>query len=126
MYEKKIGKWFSDQKLRYKKQDKIMVNIEIRKIFENLMEDPQFKFCFETKSEIWNKTLLALIKYFDTNDDVPSYKDDKILYKWLSHQKDDYNNGTLARTNEYYTKWENLINHKKYSKFFVKGYRRKS
>ena len=90
------------------------------------MEYPQFEFCFETKSEIWNKTLSTLIKYFDTNDEVPSYKNDAILYKWLSHQKDDYNNGSLARTNEYYTKWENLINHEKYRKFFVKGYRRKS
>jgi DNA repair protein RadD len=126
LHEKKIGKWFSDQKLRYKKHEQMLKHPEIRKIFENFMEDPQFEFCFETKSEIWNKTLSTLIKYFDTNDEVPSYKNDAILYKWLSHQKDDYNNGSLARTNEYYTKWENLINHEKYRKFFVKGYRRKS
>ena len=115
--EKKYGIWVinQDSNFRYKKDCMKIKNIyNTWNIFKN-----DNKFLFVKDGDKWIENYNEL-KYFDENNNVPSYKNNKILYKWLSHQKDSYKNKTeIMKLEHIYKLWTDLKNNKKYAIFLM-------
>jgi len=90
---KRIGIWLSHQKTNYKKELHIMKNPEIKKAFEDFMNE--YRDYFKSNKEIWYCNLNNVKKYIQTYNKIPSTHDKnpdiKTLGKWLSYQKTNYN-----------------------------------
>jgi superfamily II DNA or RNA helicase len=116
--EKKYGIWFinQDSNFRYKNDSMKINNIyDTWSVFRN-----DNKFLFVKDEDKWIKNYNELLKYFDENNNVPSYKNNKILYKWLSHQKDNYKNETDIMKHEHiYKLWTDIRNNEKYAIFLM-------
>jgi hypothetical protein len=121
---KQIGQWLLRQENNFKLKHQLMSDKKIYLMFKNFMNDEKYNVHFLTKNDKWNENYQNLIKYINENNEIPSYKNDKILYKWFTRQKGFLNNGTLIKNNEYYVKWNTLVKNPLYSKYFIDGYRR--
>ena len=117
---KQLGRWILTQIKNYQKKEEIMSNIDVCNQWINFINDEKYKKYFISNEYKWLNNLEEVKKYIDGNNNIPSYKNNKILYKWISHQKDNYNNKTDIMKNEYiYDMWSNMINDKKYAVFFM-------
>jgi hypothetical protein len=66
------------------------------------------------------RMLNSLKKYLDDNEKIPSYKNDKVLYKWQSRQKDHYNLNKCIMKDENIKKiWKQFIDDEKYKKYLI-------
>jgi hypothetical protein len=116
----KLGLWISRQKQNYDKNEDMMRNDNIRRLWcefvgENLI-------LFRTDEEIWNNKLDDLSEYIKNNSKLPSKfdKDDKIkgLATWVQVQKKNYKKQEFNMKNKQIsTKWKQFI--EEYSEFFV-------
>jgi superfamily II DNA or RNA helicase len=91
---KSLGVWLSNQKTNYKKNEKLLKNEDIRKQFEEFIEE--YKEYLLSDEEIWYLKLEKIKNYINENKKSPlSYdknKNLKYLGSWLCHQKDNYKN----------------------------------
>ncbi len=90
---KKIAKWCSEQRFRYKKQTCIMKNEEIRNIW--LAFTQKHSKYFMSNEEVWKEKLAQVEEFASQNDGKLPYLTDKdpnnkILAKWLYHQAENY------------------------------------
>jgi hypothetical protein len=103
----------------YKNKNYIMKNEEIYNKWYEFINNPKYIKYFESNENKWINMLIDLTNFIDNNNKIPSYKNDKILYKWLSHQKLNYKNKTDIMLNEdIYNKWTEIINNPQYKKYF--------
>jgi superfamily II DNA or RNA helicase len=118
--EYKLVCWFSSQKGNYKKNQHSMKNIEIKKSWEEFIEE--YSEYFKSNEEKWYENLEKLREYIDTNKKLPpdNPKDINVkrIKKWLSNNKKYYiNNSCIMNTN---TKvkglWEEFV--EEYSEYF--------
>jgi len=115
----KLGKWLLTQTKNYKKKLEIMSNEIIYNNWTNFINDNKYQQYLEKRDDKWLNMFIQLTNYIDINNKIPSYKNNKILYKWLSHQKLNYKNKTDIMQNENnYNKWTKLINNTKYKQYF--------
>jgi len=118
---KKLGKWLCDIPHRYRNNTCIMKKETIRKVWDEFTE--KYKKHFLLNQEVWLQKLKSLEEYIVENKKKPSYRDSdkeiKILYKWLSHQYENYKSKKEAMKDETTRKhWEKFT--KKYETYLVK------
>jgi superfamily II DNA or RNA helicase len=80
--------WLNSQKAKYRKQEQIMADPEIRKSWEEMLEKYP---CLGDLIAQWYLNRAELCAYIDANGRVPSQKSSHIpLYTWLQRQKKNY------------------------------------
>jgi len=120
---KQLGCWVSTQMKNYKNKKCIMSNESIYNKWTETINDPQYKKYFQSDEDTWNNKLQKVIEYIDMNGKRPSQhdnkKDIKHLGSWINTQQQNYKNKTLIMSNdEIYNKWTDLINDRRYKKYF--------
>jgi superfamily II DNA or RNA helicase len=112
--DNKIYNFLQSQLQNFKKNEHIMENENIYKIFENFLDE--YKEYFLSNEEQWILQLDNLKKYIDENKKRPTNKDNKSLYKWLSHQLEYFKNKKYIMKNLYiYNIFKNFLDdYKKY------------
>jgi len=121
---KQYGSWLCDQPRNYEKNIKIMSNMNIRKLWEDFINDDKYKKYFLSDQEIWIKNLNEIRIYIDKNKKRPSTSDENSEIKsyslWLGTQKQNYKNNKCIMLNDNIRKlWEDFINDDKYKKYFL-------
>jgi predicted nucleic acid-binding protein len=121
---KKLGTWISNQQKNYKNKTHIMSNEEIKKEYENFINDDKYKKYFISNEEEWLNNLEEVKKYINLNNKRPSQHDKneqlKKLGNWISEQQQNYKKQSRIMSNEEIRKeWENFINDEKYKKYFM-------
>ena len=119
-----IGSWIIVQTKNYKKNDRIMKNINIRKLWEEFINDPKYSKYFISNEEKWKLRLEEVKKYIDDNNKCPSFCDKNSDIKsdasWISTQQQNYKNNECIVSNSDIRKlWEEFINDPKYSSYFI-------
>ena len=91
-YERGMGNWIGRNKQSYRKKTKIMKDKNIRKIWENFVNE--YKHYFQEYNEIWMQNLNKVCEYIDENKKRPSNEDkDKNIAQlgtWISTQQKNY------------------------------------
>ena len=118
-----LSQWLSGQKKNYDKNEQIMKDESIRKLWEDFINDIKYKKYFENNEQIWINKLNEIKNYINENNKRPSSEDKnheiKILGNWLIEQKKNYNKNEQIMKNESIKKlWEDFINDDKYKKYF--------
>jgi superfamily II DNA or RNA helicase len=118
----KYGGWLIMQVLKYNRKQEIMKNEEIRKIWNEFVNNEKYKKYFICRFEQWKINLEKVKKYINENKKRPSkhdYNNDiKILGQWIDTQLKCYkkNHGTI-KNEEIRELWIDFIN--KYKKYFM-------
>ena len=118
-----LGTWISTQIQNYNKKLHIMLDNDIKTLWENFITNIKYKKYFISKENIWKNKLESLKEYMDNNYKRPSLrsKDENVksLGKWILTQTMNYkkNIGSI-KNNEIRQLWENFVNHEKYKKYF--------
>ena len=121
---KQLGLWLSHQITNYKKEEYIMKELEIRKQWEEFINNDKYKKYFINYEDIWSNKLEELKMYIDENNKKPSTRDKDIkikqLFKWLSHQITSYKKEEyIMKEPEIRKKWNEFINNDKYKIYFI-------
>lgn len=121
---KRMGHWLSTQQKIYTKKTEIMKNENIRKLWEDFINDAKYKEYFLDNNTIWINMLENVKKYIDENEKKPSQKSDNIevrqMGKWLSDQLLTYKKKERIMKNEtIYKLWEDFIGDAKYKEYFL-------
>ena len=115
-----LGKWITRQCTIFNKKEDIMKNEIIYNKWHEFINDERYSVYFGTNEEKWMRMLNSLKKYLDDNEKIPSYKNDKVLYKWQSRQKDHYNANKCIMKDENIKKiWKQFIDDEKYKKYLI-------
>jgi superfamily II DNA or RNA helicase len=121
---KSYGRWISCQKKNYKKNQFVMKNNKIKKLWEDFINNSKYKKYFISDIDLWKLTLNNIKKYIDDNNKRPSGVDKNIKIKkyglWLYRQKNNYLQNIKKMSNENIKKlWEEFINNPKYKQYFI-------
>jgi len=120
---KSIGTWISNQTIYYKKNERIISNPKIRKLWEAFINDAKYSKYFLSNEDEWKITLEIVKKYIDENNKRPSRSNNNDSInnnRWISHQQDNYKKKKQIMNNPEICKlWETFINDAKYSIYFI-------
>ena len=121
---KKYCNWISNQLINYQKKEQIMLDDNIKKLWEDFINDDKYKEYFLSNKEEWKLNLEWVKKYIDENKKRPSMhnKNDniKIYGSWIHHQLTNYKKKNNSMSNETIRKlWEDFINDDKYKEYFI-------
>jgi superfamily II DNA or RNA helicase len=116
---KQLGIWCNNQQIKYKNNEQIMQDSEIRKLWEEFLLE--YKKYFESFEEVWNNTLNKVIEYIDKYKKRPyiydKTKDEKYLGKWIGSQMQNFNKQKkLMARPEIRKTWINFTS--KYKEYF--------
>jgi superfamily II DNA or RNA helicase len=115
----KLGRWILTQIKNYYTKKEIMSNEIIYNSWTEFINNDKYKIFFKSNEDMWTDNFNNLKKFIDKNNNIPSYKNNKIIYKWLSHQRLNYKNKIdIMQDDNIYNKWTNLINSLEYKKYF--------
>jgi superfamily II DNA or RNA helicase len=114
-----LARWIGTQQKNYKKNINIMNNPDIKKKWEEFVNN--YKQYFLSNEEEWNNTLDKVIKYIDENKKRPSSEDKNKEIKrngiWILVQIRNYKKNIYVMKNfNIKTKWEEFINN--YKEYF--------
>jgi len=103
-----------------------MKNEDIRRTWEEFINDEKYKNYFKTNEELWHENLNTVKEYMDLNETLPSKtsKDNKIktLGMWYSRQDQNYkNNKQIMKNEDIKRSWEDFIKDEKYKEYFKKN-----
>jgi len=120
---KYFSQWISKQIMYNKKNIYVMKNEEIHTIWNNFINDINYKDYFIDKHTLWEKKLEYLKEYIDINKKLPSKNDTNIdikkLYVWITVQKRTYKNRKdLMTVSKIFELWKSFINDIKYKEYF--------
>ena len=119
-----IGKWLNHQNMNYKnKEGTFCKEPECKALWEDFINDENFKEYLMTKQEIW-KDKLQQVKHFIIKNNKrcsngAKDEEEKRLGTWLSHQEENYkkNRGSVWKDPECKKLWEEFINDEQYAKY---------
>jgi antitoxin component HigA of HigAB toxin-antitoxin module len=116
----KLGIWIQTQKQNYYKNNSLMKNKKIKKIWENFIT--KYQQYFLSNEDEWRNTLQTISEYIDKNNRLPSKQDKNTIIKkmgsWLANQQKNYKKKSDIMKNEKIQKeWDKFII--KYQKYFV-------
>lgn len=113
----KLAAWINSQQQNYKHNIKLMKKSNIKKLWEDFINDEKYKIYFTCRKEVWILQFELVKKYIDENKKSPSQskyidKDGKKLGKWINKQKENYKNKTNTVYNDIIIRylWEDFIN----------------
>jgi superfamily II DNA or RNA helicase len=121
---KQLGQWISHQINNYQKSIGVIKNYNIRKIWEEFINDAKYKQYFLSNEHEWLEILDKVKKYIDENGKKPSYKDkNKYIQKlcqWLGTQQKNYSKKRHILKNDNIRKiWQDFISDDKYKKYLL-------
>ncbi len=95
-----LGNWIQSQKQNYIKKSKIMVNENIRKLWEDFVK--KYETLLMTNEEIWMLRYNELNEYINIHNKLPPSRDIDMdsLVQWIRHQKRNYDNRNQIMKNE--------------------------
>jgi hypothetical protein len=111
----KLAAWINSQQQNHKHNIKLMKKSNIKKLWEDFINDEKYKIYFTCRKEVWISQFELVKKYIDENKKMPlqSYidKDGKKLGKWINKQKENYKNKINTVYNDTIIKqlWEDFI-----------------
>ena len=115
--------WIRTQLRNYKKNEYIMNNLEIRKLWQAFINDSKYSKYFMSNEEEWIERLEKIKRYIDENNKTPSNsdknKDIKNYAIWITQLRNYKNNKKIMSNLEICKLWESFINDSKYSKYFI-------
>lgn len=109
--EKTLAIWLFNQKQNYNNNKCIMINIEIKKEWEEFVE--AYKEYLLSREELWKNSLNKVITFIDTNKEKPKTKsknqEERRLGQWISDQyKNIKNNRGITINENIKTIWTNF------------------
>ena len=121
---KSYAVWLSDQKKKYKKKIEIMKNNNIRKLWEDFINDDKYIKYFLLAEDEWINIFNKITKYIDDNNKRPSAVDKNKIIKsygiWISTQIRNFKNKEKIMNNKkIYNIWFEFINDSKYKTYFL-------
>jgi hypothetical protein len=121
---KKQSSWISQQLQNYQKKQHIMLDDNIKKLWEDFINDDKYKEYFLSNKEVWTLNLELIKKYIDENKIRPSSTDKNEEVKkhcnWISNQLRNYQKKQRIMSDNTIRKlWEDFINDEKYKKYFL-------
>ena len=122
---KRHGAWIGNQLSNYQRKNKSMSDENIRKLWEDFINDVKYKKYFLSNEEKWKLNLEWVKKYIDENKKKPSSedkndKDVKTHGAWVGQQKIYYQKKEQIMSDESIRKlWEDFINDMKYKEYFI-------
>jgi hypothetical protein len=122
--EKRLGMWLGSQIQNYKPNRCIMKNPDIRKLWEDFVNDEKYRQYFMSNDEKWIETLNKVKEFIDENDRKPKYttknQEERLLWRWIENQKNNYKSDKDIMKNRDIRKlWEDFISDEKYSQYFM-------
>jgi hypothetical protein len=124
---KQLSKWIDMQQYNYSKKQKIMKNINIYNLWENFINQSNYKIYFVSNKhlleDIWKQNLEKIKLYIDNNNKKPSLHDKIVdirqLGTWLSSQQKNYKKKINNMKNDNIRNlWEDFIKNEKYTQYF--------
>jgi superfamily II DNA/RNA helicase len=124
----KISMWLNHQKNSYDtyidKCKYIMRDEEIKNLWENFVNNDEYAKNILSSDDIWIFKFNQVKEYIKNNHELPQYNDNKILYRWLNVQKNNYSInieecGQIMRKNEFKKMWEDFVNDDEYKKLSI-------
>jgi len=117
--EKKLGIWINRQLENYKKNKFIMKKKEIRKSWEEFVNDYNYKEYLLSNKEKWYKSLENIKKFMNENGERPNQgsknKNEKKMSAWIYVQLRNYKkNKFIMKKEEIRKSWEEFMNNDKY------------
>ncbi len=121
---KNLGKWFSHQQQNYKNKIQSMKDNLIYNMWEEFINDDNYKYYFRNKQELWKENFNRLKDYINSNKKLPSKKDKDNIAKYLGgwlccQQKYFKNNENLMTDRNIYLIWNDFITHPDYNNYFM-------
>jgi hypothetical protein len=108
-------KWLSHQKENYKDKKNIMKIRQIKKLWEEFVQE--YKEYFKCNEETWIQKLNELKKFLDTNKKLPSAMSHRSLRDWTERQKRIYEyNDEIMKNHKINALWKDFI--EEYSQYF--------
>jgi superfamily II DNA or RNA helicase len=112
--DKILCSWIQNQITKYKKKKEIMSIEEIYNEWTEFINDEKYKKYMMTNEDKWRNNLQQVKDYIDDNKKRPS---DKILSKWISHQRENYKKKTqIMSIEEIYNEWTDFV--EEYKQYF--------
>jgi len=111
----KLAAWISSQQQNHKHNIKLMKKSNIKKLWEDFINDEKYKIYFTCRKEVWISQFELVKKYIDENKKMPLQsfidKDGKKLGQWINKQKENYKNKINTVYNDTIIRqlWENFI-----------------
>ena len=120
-YIKIHGEWISTQQKNYRKKQYNMIASNIRKLWEDFINDDKYKEYFLSNEEVWKSKLEWVKKYINENKKRPSSidknEDVKTHGNWIYIQINNYKKKQRIMSNESIRRlWEDFIN--EYKNYF--------
>jgi superfamily II DNA or RNA helicase len=117
------GTWICTQVVNYPKNTNLVSRPELKKLWEEFINDPKYKKYYLSNEEEWKINLERVKKYIDDNNRIPSEQHENPIIKkdgkWTSYQKYNYLKKIYIMSNPNIQKqWEEFINDSKYKKYF--------
>jgi hypothetical protein len=122
--EKKQATWISVQIKSYPKKKYIMGKIEIRKLWENFVNEPKYSTYFSGFQEnVWKYKLEKIKQFIDEHNKRPNRRsvnpDEDTQGTWIATQLRTYPKNTYIMNRQKIRQlWEEFVNNPKYSKYF--------
>ena len=115
------GEWITTQQKNYQKKQYNMIASNIRKLWEDFINDDKYKEYFISNEEVWKSKLEWVKKYINENKKRPSSidknEDVKIHGNWIYIQINNYKKKQRIMSNESIRRlWEDFIN--EYKNYF--------
>jgi superfamily II DNA or RNA helicase len=115
-----LNRWLEHQIENYAKKNEIMKNDIIRNIWNEFINNDNYKKYFITKKNIWYDKFDKLKKHLNEYHIKPTKNSNKLLYTWLKNQIHSYKAqiGRMKDT-EIFDLWSEFINNDNYKKYFI-------
>ena len=119
--DKYLCAWITRQTINFNDRVDLMSKPHIYDLWNNFINDTNYKLYFQNNEEQWKYNLELLKTYLDNNKLKPTEKTNKELCLWIRVQTGNYKYKKNIMLNEIIVKlWENFIESDKYSKYFEK------
>lgn len=119
-----LSRWLCCQKQNYRKELYNMTNEKNKKMWEDFINDDNYKKYMLDKNNLWTYKLEQLKKFMDEENKRPNEesKDNNIkqMGKWVTQQLLYYKKkDRIMKYNNIYILWDEFINDIKYKKYFI-------
>jgi hypothetical protein len=119
-----LSRWLCRQKQNYKKNVYTMKNEKIKKMWEDFINDDNYKKYMLDKNNLWTYKLEQLKNFMDEENKRPNEEskdnNEKQIGKWMTDQSLNYKKKyRIMKYNNIYILWEEFINDIKYKKYFI-------
>ena len=116
---KYLSKWIQHQMTNFKNKKQIMKDIEIYQLWDNFINDDNYKKYFDCNNLVWINKLEEVKKFINKYNARPTKKTNRELSSWISSQViNSKRHINIMKNNDIYNLWNNFVNNLNYKKYF--------